>query len=63
MYLVNENRFFNLRFIKAHAPTEYKGDDLKEEFCQLLNYAYNVIPNNDMKVIIRELNVKFSRKS
>jgi hypothetical protein len=53
-----KTRFFNLTLINAHAPTEDKDSEYKEEFYQMLQKAYVQEPSNDIKIIIGELNAQ-----
>lgn len=57
-----KGKFFNTSIINAHAPTEDKTDDIKEDFYDVLGRTYDQCPANDIKIIIGDLNAKIGRE-
>ncbi|XP_071652375.1 craniofacial development protein 2-like [Temnothorax longispinosus] len=58
-----KGRFFNIRLINVHAPTEDKSDVEKDEFYSALEDAYDKCPKNDIKIIVGDFNAKIGRES
>jgi endonuclease/exonuclease/phosphatase family metal-dependent hydrolase/ribosomal protein S28E/S33 len=54
--------FFNVWLINIHAPTEDKDDDIKDEFYSLLEYTYDSLPSNDMKIVLGDFNAKVGKE-
>ena len=51
-------KYFNIRLICAHTPTEYKDDVTKESFYELLDQTYESCPRHDVKIVLGEFNAK-----
>ena len=63
MYIEVQNEiFFNLTIICAHAPTEEKADEVKEAFYDKLEWAYHKVASNDVKIIMGDMNAKLGRE-
>jgi hypothetical protein len=59
-YLRLKSRFFNIRMINAHAPTE---DKEKEEFYEKLERAYDKLPANGIRIIVGDMNAKTGKEN
>lgn len=57
-----KTRLQNISLINAHAPTEDKTDDEKEEFYQNLANTIRVIPSNDIKIVLGDMNAKIGKE-
>jgi len=47
---------FDVVIINCYAPTEEKGDDIKESFYEELNKVWDVIPNYCVKIVLGDFN-------
>lgn len=61
-YLRVKGRFFNLSILNAHAPTEDKPTDEKEDFYDKLEKALDECPQRDIKIIIGDMNAQVGRE-
>jgi len=57
-----KGRFFNMRIINVHAPTEDKEDSIKDEFYEVLEKIYDSRPKNDVKILIGGFNAQIGRE-
>jgi hypothetical protein len=48
--------------MNVHAPTEDKGDDMKDSFYEELKRVSNPFPKNHMKITLGDLNAKVGRE-
>jgi exonuclease III len=55
-YLRLKGRFFNISIINAHAPTEDKEEEQKEQFYEKLERAYDKHPANDIRITVGDMN-------
>jgi hypothetical protein len=62
-YLHLKNRFFNISTINAHVPTEDKEEEENEEFYEKLERAYDKLPANDIRIIVRDINAKTGKEN
>jgi hypothetical protein len=62
-YLRLKSRYFNISTINAHAPTEDKDEEEKEEFCEMLERAYDKIPANDNMIIVGDMNAQIGKEN
>ena len=61
-YLRLKAEWFCCTVISAHAPTNGKTDEIKEEFYNLLEQHVNHIANSDIKIILGDFNAKFDKE-
>lgn len=54
--------FFNMWTINAHAPTEDKDKNIKEEYYSKLERLYDSLPSNDIKRYLGDLNTKIGKE-
>lgn len=57
-----KTKFQNIYIINAHAPTEDKSEEMKDEFYHMLEDAYNSAPENDVKLIMGDFNAKIGKE-
>jgi hypothetical protein len=55
-------KFHNMWIINAHGPTEDKAKEIKDDFYQTLEYTYNALSQNDIKLIAGVLNAKIGKE-
>jgi hypothetical protein len=55
-------KFRNYSIINAHAPTEDKDDEEKDNFYLELETAYSPCPKHDIKMVLGDFNAKWARK-
>jgi hypothetical protein len=46
----------------VHAPCEDKSDDAKDSFYEKLGHVFDHFPKYDMKILLRDFNVKVGRE-
>jgi hypothetical protein len=51
-----------MSIICAHAPTEDKSEDEKDDFYDALERIYERCPRNDIKTVIGDLNAKIGKE-
>jgi len=61
-YLRLKTKWFSCTLGNVHAPTKEKTEEVKEEFCNLLEQNINQIANSDVKIILGDFNVKFGKE-
>ncbi|XP_055918687.1 craniofacial development protein 2-like [Eupeodes corollae] len=54
--------FHHLSLISAHAPTEEKDENTKEEFYELLSKTCEQCPKNDVKILLGYFNAEIGRE-
>jgi exonuclease III len=57
-----KTKFHNMWVINAHGPNEEKVEDIKDDFYQILEHIYNALPENDIKLIVGDFNVKIGKE-
>lgn len=64
LYVIRiEGRVFNTSFICAHAPTEEKDDEVKEQFYDLLELTYDELPKADVRIVLGDFNAQIGRET
>lgn len=54
---------FNISLICAHAPTEDKEEEMKEQFYDKLSVIYDECPKADIKIVLGDFNAKIGREA
>ncbi|XP_067647953.1 craniofacial development protein 2-like [Eurosta solidaginis] len=54
-------KFFNISFVCSHAPTEEKGDEVKDAFYEQLERTYERCPRHDIKVVLGDFNARVAK--
>jgi hypothetical protein len=54
---------FSCTLINAHAPTNKETEEIKEEFCNLLEQNINQLVMSDIKIILGDFNAKVGKES
>jgi hypothetical protein len=57
-----KTKFHNMWIINAHAPTEEKVEDIKDDLYQTFEHIYNALPQNDIKLIVGDFNAKIGKE-
>lgn len=57
-----KTRLHNVSLINAHAPTEDKAEQIKEDFYIKLDAVYDQIPSNDIKILLGDMNAKIGKE-
>lgn len=57
-----KTKFRNISIINAHAPTEEKSEEEKDEFYQNLMRIFDHIPSNDIKMMLGDFNAKIGKE-
>ncbi|VVC38783.1 Endonuclease/exonuclease/phosphatase [Cinara cedri] len=60
--LIVEGKFFNIAFVNAHAPSEDKSDEEKEEFYSLLESTLEGIPRHCIIILLGVFNAKIGKE-
>lgn len=60
--LILEAKWFKIAFVSAHAPTEEKNDEEKEEFYSLLETSLEDIHRGYMIIVLGDFNAKIGRE-
>jgi exonuclease III len=60
-YIVLRGHWCNIIVLNAHAPTEEKGDDLKDSFYEELEEVFDCFPKYHMKILLGDFNAKVGR--
>jgi len=60
--LILETKWFKVAFVNAHAPTEEKNDDEKEEFYSLLETSLEDIPRGYIVILLGDFNAKIGKE-
>lgn len=60
--LIVEGKFFNIAFVNAHAPSEDKSDEEKEEFYSLLESTLEGIPRHCIIILLGDFNAKIGKE-
>jgi len=60
--LIVEAKFFKIAFVNAHAPSEEKSDEEKEEFYSLLESALERILRHCIIILLGDFNAKIGKK-
>lgn len=62
-YLQIECKWLNIVLINRYAPSEERGDQIKEKFYSDLGMIYEDIPNRIPKIVMRGINAKIGKES
>ncbi|KAL4084379.1 hypothetical protein QTP88_028202 [Uroleucon formosanum] len=60
--LIVEGKFFNIALVNAHAPSEDKSDEEKEEFYSLLESTLEEIPRHCIIILLGDFNAKIGKE-
>ncbi|KAF0714277.1 ribosome biogenesis protein TSR3 isoform X1, partial [Aphis craccivora] len=60
--LIVEGKFFNVVFVNAHAPSEDKSDEEKEEFYSLLESKLEGIPRHCIIILLGDFSAKIGKE-
>jgi len=61
-YIRVTGHIFDIVIINCYAPTEEKGEDIKESFYEELDRVWDVIPNSCVKIVLGDFNAKVGRE-
>jgi len=61
--LRSKTKRFSYTLINVHAPANKNMEEIKEEFCNLLEQNINQIASWDIKVILGDVNAKVGKES
>ena len=62
-YLRLKTKRFSCSLVNVHAPTNEKLEEIKEDFCNLLEHSINQIVNLDIKIILGNFNAKVGKEN
>jgi exonuclease III len=57
-----KGKYYNIKIINIHAPTEEKDEDTKERFYAELQQIKEKVPKHDLLIILGDYNAKFGRE-
>jgi len=60
--LIVEAKFFKIAFVNAHAPSEEKSDEEKEDFYSLLEFTLKGIPRHCIIILLGDFNAKIGKE-
>jgi exonuclease III len=60
--IILRGRWFHIIFLKVHAPTEDKTDDVKDSFYEELERIFDKFPKYCMRILLGNLNAKVGRE-
>jgi len=55
-------KIWDIAMLNYYAPTEDKNNDVKSEFYESLENAYDSLPGNTVKIIVGDLNAQIGRE-
>jgi len=58
-----KEKIWDIALLNCYAPTEDKNIDVKSNFYESLENAYDSLPGNTIKIIVRDLNDQIGRES
>ncbi|KAI5731590.1 hypothetical protein M8J77_012944 [Diaphorina citri] len=61
-YLTISGQWFDVTLVCGHAPCEDADDNTKDEFYSQLEMTYNMIPANNIKILLGDYNAKVGRE-
>jgi hypothetical protein len=61
-YIVLRGRWCNVIVLNVHAPTEEKGDDSKDSFCEEVEEVFDHFPKYHMKILLGDFKAKVRRE-
>lgn len=61
-YIRLTGHIFDIVIINCYAPTEEKGEDIKESFYEELDRVWDLIPNYCVKIVLGDFNAKVGRE-
>jgi hypothetical protein len=62
-YIILRGRWCNIIVLNVHAPSEDKGDDVKDNFCEELGRVFDQFPRYDMKIILGDISAKVCKEN
>lgn len=62
MFLRLRTNKFKVSILNVHAPTETKEDEIKEEFYDELERAFNSLPTTDVRIVLGDFNAQVGRE-
>lgn len=57
-----KGKFCNITLVNAHAPTEDKTTEEKDDFYDVLEQAYNRMAGHDMKIVLGDFNAQVGKE-
>jgi len=61
-YIRVTEHIFDTVIINCYAPTEEKGEDIKERFYEELDRVWDLIPNHCVKIVLEDINAKVRKE-
>lgn len=61
-YIRMKGERYNTSIISAHAPTEEKDEDIKDEFYDALEREIDTMPKHDMRILCGDFNAKIGKE-
>jgi hypothetical protein len=58
-----KGKIWDIALLNCYAPTEDKNNDVKSDFYESLENAYDSLPGNTIKIIVGDLNAQIGRES
>lgn len=60
--LILEAKWLKIAFVNAHAPTEEKSDEEKEDFYMILETSLEALPRGYIVILLGDFNVKIGKE-
>jgi hypothetical protein len=62
-YIKLRGHWCNIIVLNVQVPCEYKGDDVKDSFCEEQGRVFDQFPRYDMEIVLGDFNTKVGREN